>query len=280
MPTIPTLSSFTPRSTIASASMNSNFTNVRTYVNTYAAWLDAASQTFTGNITINPSAGTALTITDGGLTVTAGGVTVSANGITVTGNSTITGTLGGVTTLTCTTVTATNLGGTLSTAAQPNVTSVGTLSALTMGGGISGVTTLGASGVVTLSATGACLTFSGATPQIRAGATQLSIMNNAGSAELARFTTSGNLSALYGNSGTTQVSLGTSVTIESSGAFVYLGGANPATTATANLPAIPAGAGPPTGVLSGLAAGTAALYVDSTNHKLYFYDGAWRDAGP
>ena len=38
--------------------------------------------------------------TAGGLTVTAGGVVVSAGGVTVTGNSTITGTLGGVTTLT------------------------------------------------------------------------------------------------------------------------------------------------------------------------------------
>ena len=59
-------------------------------------------------------------------------------GIAVTGNSTIAGTLGSVTTLTCTTVTATNLGGTLSTAAQANVTSVGTLTALT----VSGVTIL------------------------------------------------------------------------------------------------------------------------------------------
>jgi hypothetical protein len=62
------------------------------------------------------------------------GITVSGGGVTVTGNSTITGTLGGVTTLTCTTVTATNLGGTLSTAAQANVTSLGTLTALTVQG--------------------------------------------------------------------------------------------------------------------------------------------------
>jgi len=59
---------------------------------------------------------------------------VDSGGITATGASTITGTLGGVTTLTCTTVTATNLDGTLSTAAQANVTSVGTLTALTVGG--------------------------------------------------------------------------------------------------------------------------------------------------
>lgn len=69
-------------------------------------------------------------------TTTLGAVTSGA--ITATGNSTITGTLGGVTTLTCTTVTATNLGGTLTTAAQANVTSLGTLTALT----VSGVTIL------------------------------------------------------------------------------------------------------------------------------------------
>lgn len=76
----------------------------------------------------------------GGALTVAASVTVSTGGITVTGNSTMAGTLGGVTTLTCTTVTATNLGGTLSTAAQPNVTSVGTLTALT----VSGQTTMGA----------------------------------------------------------------------------------------------------------------------------------------
>lgn len=65
------------------------------------------------------------------LTVT--GLTVSTSGITVTGNSTIVGTLTGLTGLTVTgsvTITGavtgiTTLAGTLTTAAQPNVTSVG-----------------------------------------------------------------------------------------------------------------------------------------------------------
>jgi hypothetical protein len=65
---------------------------------------------------------------------------VFSDGISVTGNSTITGTLGGITTLT-----ATTLAGTLSTAAQTNITSVGTLSSLTVSGTVTlnGNTTLG-----------------------------------------------------------------------------------------------------------------------------------------
>ena len=47
----------------------------------------------------------------GGLTVTAGGATVSSGGITVTGNSTITGTLSGITTMTVTTMTASTFAG-------------------------------------------------------------------------------------------------------------------------------------------------------------------------
>ena len=47
-----------------------------------------------------------------------------------------------------TTLTATTLVGTISTAAQPNITSVGTLSSLTLSGAISGITTLTASSLV------------------------------------------------------------------------------------------------------------------------------------
>ena len=54
------------------------------------------------------TAASGFTVTTGGLTVSAGGLTVSANGITVTGGIT----------------------GTISTGAQPNITSLGTLSSL------------------------------------------------------------------------------------------------------------------------------------------------------
>lgn len=77
-----------------------------------------------------------------------------SSGIAVTGASTITGTLGGVTTLTATTVAATNLGGTLSTAAQPNVTSLGTLTGLAVSGSTAiSVATSNVNGI-TLSAAG------------------------------------------------------------------------------------------------------------------------------
>ncbi|GMF48332.1 unnamed protein product [Phytophthora fragariaefolia] len=46
---------------------------------------------------------------------------------------------------------ATSFTGTLQTAAQPNITSVGTLTSLTLSGAISGATTIGASGVISLS---------------------------------------------------------------------------------------------------------------------------------
>lgn len=69
------------------------------------------------------------------------------------GNITLRGTLSGITTLT-----ATTLAGTLSTAAQPNVTSVGTLTSLTLGGN---------------------LTFTPATSQIIPGSTQFIFRDNA-----------------------------------------------------------------------------------------------------
>lgn len=56
---------------------------------------------------------------------------------TINGTLTVNGAVGGITTLT-----ATNLAGTLTTAAQPNVTSLGTLTSLALAGAITGVTTL------------------------------------------------------------------------------------------------------------------------------------------
>ena len=67
--------------------------------------VSAGGMAVTGNSTVTGTLGglTGLTVASGGLTVTSGGVTVTSGGVTVTGNSTITGTLGGVTTLTATT---------------------------------------------------------------------------------------------------------------------------------------------------------------------------------
>jgi hypothetical protein len=137
MPTIAALTSFSGGTTIQSSQVNANFTEIRNTVNTYGMFTDVA-RTVTAVQTFSATP------------ICSAGLTVSGSGVTVTGNSTITGTLGGVTTLTCTTVTATNLGGTLSTAAQPNVTSVGTLATAT----ITTLTATTITGLANLSLTG------------------------------------------------------------------------------------------------------------------------------
>lgn len=58
------------------------------------------------------------------------------------------------------------------------------------------------------------------------------------------------------------------------------GGAALATTATDGFLYVPTCAGVPTGVPTTLT-GYAALVVDSTDNRLYFFsNGAWRNAGP
>jgi hypothetical protein len=53
-----------------------------------------------------------------------------------------------------------------------------------------------------------------------------------------------------------------------------------ATDATEGFLYVPSCAGTPTGTPVAQT-GRAAVVIDSTNHKLYFYSGgAWRDAGP
>ena len=69
--------------------------------------------------------------------VTIGAATAS-KALVLDGSKNITG----ITGLTATTLTGTNIGGTLTTAAQTNITSLGTLTSLTLSGTISGVTTL------------------------------------------------------------------------------------------------------------------------------------------
>lgn len=75
--------------------------------------------------------------------------------LTAVGNSTITGTLGGITTLSATTGTFTNL--TVPTAAQPNITSLGTLTGLNIGADLGSVLDVFSSGtgpVATLQSNG------------------------------------------------------------------------------------------------------------------------------
>lgn len=84
---------------LTSNDLNAWFSEIRTKVNSFAAWQDEAN-TFTQIQTFNPGSGTAISVANGGIAITAGGLTISADGIAVTGNSTITGTLGGLTGLT------------------------------------------------------------------------------------------------------------------------------------------------------------------------------------
>jgi hypothetical protein len=101
MPTIAALTSFTANTQAKAAEVNANFSTIRTTVNTYGVFVDEPA-TITGVWTYNetPVLTDGLSVTAGGVAVTAGGLTVSAGGATVTGDSTITGTLGGLTGLT------------------------------------------------------------------------------------------------------------------------------------------------------------------------------------
>lgn len=124
---------------------------MKLYYDTGLAWaplkMDAAnidtgtiaSARLSGAYTGITGLGTLTSLAVSGSATIGTGLTVTTGGVTVTGNSTITGTLGGITTLT-----ATTLAGQLSTAAQPNVTSVGTLTGLTVSGNasVSGTITL------------------------------------------------------------------------------------------------------------------------------------------
>ncbi len=152
---------FTSGTTIVSDDVDANFAAIRTAINALITGTDqlAGGLTANGAFTV---ASSGLTVTLGGITVTAGGLTVTAGDLAVTagditmaatvskiipgatswgvrntadgadniiitdaGAVTFRSTVGGISTLT-----ATTLAGTLSTAAQTNVTSLGTLTAL------------------------------------------------------------------------------------------------------------------------------------------------------
>ena len=115
--------------------------------------------------------------------------------LTDAGAATFRNTVGGITTLT-----ATSLAGTLTTAAQPNVTSLGTLTSLTLSGAISGVTTLTATtlsgtlstaaqanvtslGTLTSLTTSGAITLTAAAGKIIPGATSISHRNTADTAD-------------------------------------------------------------------------------------------------
>jgi hypothetical protein len=129
MSTIPSIPSWSDKDVLTHTALNTMVSSIRDTVNTYGMFTDVARtvtavQTFSAAPVFSTGFGVA------------GTITVSTGGIAVTGNSTIVGTLGSVTTLTCITVTATNLGGTVTTAAQASITSLGTLTALAVAGAV------------------------------------------------------------------------------------------------------------------------------------------------
>lgn len=106
MPTIPALSAYTDGNVLPASYLTTDLGNLRTAMNNNVLQTDLAPAVFTANYTFTPASGV-------GITISTGGFVVSAGGVTVTGNSTITGTLGGLTGLTVAsggiTVTAGNL---------------------------------------------------------------------------------------------------------------------------------------------------------------------------
>ena len=93
MPICPSLNSFTTGAVISATEHNSNNTNLRDTLNTYAVLTDVAR-----TVSVTHTWTAAQTFT-GGWTAAAA-CTISSGGLAVTGNSTITGTLGGLTGLT------------------------------------------------------------------------------------------------------------------------------------------------------------------------------------
>ena len=291
MPPIAALTSFTANTTAQAAQVNSNFSTVRTAVNTYAAWIDVANvftsaQTFSAavttsaGITVNTTGltlapQTAITFTHASARVIPGATglyfrntanTADNLAITDAGAITVRSSITGITSLAIVGA----LSGVTTLAMSGALSGVTTLA---MAGALSGVTTRAASGVVTLSATGACLTFSGAEPQIKIGVTSLTMVNNAGSGTLSTISQTGH--RLYGNSGAQALFLGyasSEVQLTNGSGQVEIGAAT-TTGATADFPRMPQVAGSPSGAVS-----NGCFVLDTTASKLWVYNGTWKFA--
>jgi hypothetical protein len=196
------------------------------------------------------SSGQTLTVT--GATIT--GLTAASVGAGTfpSGTFTFAGAVGGVTTLT-----ATTLAGTLSTAAQTNVTSLGTLTALACSGTLTVDTIAEHTGAAGVTIDGLLV------KDDRIGADAGSAAMNGASVQLQY--NSGvrlNIGSGFNNLGdnSSQVRLGHTAAI--------------ATTATDGFVLIPNMAGTPTGTPT-TQGHSVALAFDTTNNNLMVYDGAW-----
>jgi hypothetical protein len=139
MAQIPSVKVWADAEVLTHTDLNNVVSTIRTTVNNTALFTDMA-RTVTSVLTFSVAPvfsaaqtfADAVTVTTGGLTITAGGLTVTDGGVTVTGNSTITGTLGGLTDVTAsgTITAATFAGSAASLTALPAAEITGTLPAI------------------------------------------------------------------------------------------------------------------------------------------------------
>jgi hypothetical protein len=294
MADIGTLIDFTGGNVLYAAQLDSNFGAIRTVVNNAVLHTDKAGQTLTKTLSFTPDSGVAITINSGGQTITAGNLTLTAGNLVVTaGNITVSAGTTAVQALTCTTlapsgtstlqaVTCTTLNasgaitGTLATAAQTNVTSLGTLTALT----ISGVLTLSNASPLSLAATSKFVV--GATSfTIRDSGDSVTTFGVAGtgtSTVVSVACGSSGSSTISGNSGNSLVLSSSNARINASGGLILLGTDGTSTiadTATVGMPCMPVMAGSPSALLP---AGRNGMFVgDSSNNRLYLVlNNVWK----
>ena len=302
MADIGTLIDFTDGNVLYAAQLDSNFGDIRTVVNSAVVHTDKASQTITKTITYTPDAGAAIEVTTGGITITAGGLTVTAGGATVTaGNVAVTAgnlTFGaasakvspgatsllfrnnadGATNLSIAdagdvvirgtlTVSGASITGTLATAAQTGITSVGTLSSLT----VSGTLTLSNASPLSLAATS----------KFVVGATSFSIKDSGDGVTAFGMTGTGVNTAVVinaGGSGTVTIgAAGGNVRLNGGGMTLFNTDATTPKSAsdTNGFPAMPHTDGIPSGALGTSKIG--AYCLDFTNDRFYVWSGtAWK----
>lgn len=89
MPIVPSLNSFSAGTTAVASQVNSNFTNIRDTINTYAVLNDVANtiavtHNWNATQTFTPAASYAINVVQGGINITAGGLTVASGNVALT----------------------------------------------------------------------------------------------------------------------------------------------------------------------------------------------------
>jgi len=266
MGTIASLPTFTASQNASAADVTTAFAAIRDTVNTYGMFTDVV-RTVTAVLTFS-----AAPVFSAGFGV-AGTLTVSTGGIAVTGNSTIAGTLGSVTTLTCTTLTATTVNGTTGAfttlSGTPNFTGVPTFGA--------GIGTIATATITTLTSTTMLANILKLNPDLDG----LSLRgSDGGGAQVWASWAQASQSSTFGAAGTGTVTVGSSAasSVIVSGKTTTLGYTAALTqSATEGFIQVPGMANNPTGTPVGIL--SVPMVVDTSNLRVYFYIGAtWRYA--